>query len=168
MAIASDFAGTSEFLPLARNNAVGKAGNELGDEEARELENAVRGSVVWAAIILRHNVQFKLLELAGLKSNWDSYGAPAPNNAALQNAVRILQMMQPFDLVLAKIVPSAEGGIGFCFASGENYADIESTNDGEILGVRYAGMEAPVLIQIDGTDNSIQAALEEVRNHIRA
>lgn len=168
MPIASEFARTSELLPLARNNAVGNAGNELRNEEERHWKNALSGSVIWEAIILRYRAQFKILELARLKSNWDSYGAPSPNDVALHNAVRILQMMQPFDLALANIVPSAEGGIGFCFASGEQYADIESTNDGQILGVRYAGMEAPVLIQIDGTDNSIRAALEEVRNHISA
>jgi hypothetical protein len=168
MLIANEIARHSEFPPLAGNNAVGVAGNELRKEGERELGNAVMGSVFWAATVLRGKAQSKLFELEHLGSNWDSYGAPAPNNAAVQNAVRILEMMQPFDLAFTSIVPSAEGGIGFCFARGEFYADIESSNEGEILGVRYAGMEAPVLIQIDGTDNSIKAALEEVRNHIRA
>ena len=72
--------------------------------------------------------------------------------------------MSPFDLAAAHIVPSAEGGVGFCFSSQGRYADIEAFNDGHILGVRYAGMDAPVLIQTDGTDDSIKAALEEVRN----
>jgi hypothetical protein len=82
--------------------------------------------------------------------------------------MRILGLMSPSDLAAVNIVSSAEGGIGFCFASGDRYADIESSNEGEIIGVRYVGMETPVLIQTDGTDGSIQAALQEIRVHMAA
>jgi hypothetical protein len=127
---------------------------------------AVRHTVFWAATVLVRKAQSRLFELKGMGSNWDSYGAPSPNETAFRNAVRILKLMQPFDLEMTNIVPSAEGGIGFCFTKGERYADIESSNEGEILGVRYVGMAAPILIQTDGTDVSIKAALEEVRGHI--
>jgi hypothetical protein len=166
MLIAAVVRKVPEFQPLSEDNAMGTIGQELRTKTERELEKAVNGSVFWAATLLLTKAQSKLMELSTLKSNWDSYGAPAPNDVALHNAIRILELMHPFDLAIASIVPSAEGGIGFCFAKEERYADIESTNGGEILGVRYVGVAAPVLIQATDTDVSIRTALEEVRNHI--
>jgi hypothetical protein len=155
-----------DFSFLSESNAVGPAGKELRNKSEQELENAAKQSVFWSAAFLRHKAQSQIYSLAELRSNWDSYGAPAPNDIALENANRILKLMRPFDLPLTNIVASAEGGIGFCFVLGKRYADIESSNEGEIIGVRYVGMEAPVLIQTDGTDDSIKAALQEIRNHV--
>jgi hypothetical protein len=154
------------FAPLPDNNAVGRAGLELRKKSEEQLKR-LEDSIFWAAAALHRRANSKLLGLAALKSNWDSYGAPAPNDAAIRNAIRILELMEPFDLEIASIIPSAEGGIGFCFAKGQFYADIESSNEGEILGVRYVGMAAPILIQTDGTDTSIKRALEEIRNHFK-
>jgi hypothetical protein len=167
MLIASEMRKRPQFSLLSEDNAVGPASQDLRASGARDLQNAIVQSVFWANTFLLQKAQAKVCELANLKSNWDTYGAPAPSSAALENAIRILDLMPPFDVALANIVPSAEGGIGFCFANGERYADIESSNDGQILGVRYAGMDTPVLIQIDGTDDSIKEALAQVRHHIR-
>jgi hypothetical protein len=157
-----------KFPSVVESNAVGTASQELRSEVTKDLEKTVSGSVFWAATVILTKAQSKLWELTQIRSNWDTYGAPAPNEVALENAVRILERMKPFDLMLANIVPSAEGGVGFCFSRGDRYADIESSNDGDIIGVRYVGMQTPVLIETDGTDNSIEAALQQVRNHIRA
>jgi hypothetical protein len=168
MPIVEEIQKRPDFLPLAENNSVGEAGEALRKEVEADLNNTVKGSVYWAATVLLSKAQTKLFDLATLRSNWDSYGAPAPNKTALENAVRILEHMKPFDLALANIVPSAEGGVGFCFISGDRYADIESSNEGEMIGVRYTGMQTPVLIEMDGTDVSIETALEQIRNHVRA
>ena len=157
-----------DFFPLPENNAVGLAGQELRTEAKREFENSVKNTVFWASTFLLVKAKLKLWELSILKSNWDSYGAPTPNGVALRNATRILELLRPFDLALANIMPSAEGGIGICFAQDGRYADIELSNDGEILGVRYVGMETPVLIDVDKTDDSIKAALQEIRDHMGA
>ena len=109
----------------------------------------------------------RLMQLAEWKENWDSYGAPAPNAAALANVLRIAKLMLASDLERASIVPSAEGGIGFSFSVDDRYADIECSNEGKFLGVRYIGMGTPVLIEIDGSEHSIQAALEKIREHVR-
>lgn len=157
-----------EFSSLAENNAVGQAGTALHARVNDELGDAVRNSVFWTATILLNRAQSQLAALAELRSNWDTYGAPAPNQVALENGARVLECMTPIDLSIVKIVPSAEGGVGFCFAEGNRYADIESSNEGDILGVRYVGTEMPVLIETDGSDASINAALQQVRTHIGA
>ncbi len=157
---------SSFVIPLPEDNAVGSAGLELSANGKRQLDHVLSGSVFWAAKDLQGRAQSKLWKLSQLGSNWDSYGAPAPNTLSIQNAARILELMKPFDLDMATIVPSAEGGVGFCFVQGDRYADIESSNDGEMIGVRYTGADTPILIEVDGSSDSIEAALEAVRNHI--
>ena len=168
MLIAEEIQKNPEVTPFAENNAVGAAWEAFRTQVNEDLEETVSGNVYWAATILLGKAQTKLLDLAQIRVNWDSYGAPKPNQIAIQNATRVLAHMKPFDLALANIVPSAEGGIGFCFVNDDRYADIECSNDGEIIGVRYIGRQAPILIETNGTDASIQAAMEQVRNHVRA
>lgn len=148
------------------SNAVGKEGQSLRSKGENELLDFVIGSVFWRRSYLLNRAYSKLHQLQALKSNWDSYGAPAPAPCAVQNATRILKSMKPPDLETLSVVPSAEGGIGLCFRSRDRYADIEALNDGTILGVRYVGMATPTLISVDGSENSIQAGLEEIRKHI--
>jgi hypothetical protein len=156
-------------FPLANgNNAVGPDWEELLATVNDTLENSVQTSVFWNGALLYSKAQTQLCSLGSLRSNWDSYGAPSPNETALENAGRILERMTPFDLSMARIVPSAEGGIGFCFVVGDRYADIEASNEGDVLGVRYVGKQTPNLIPIDGTAESIESALAEIRDHLGA
>jgi len=158
----------SEFLGSPENNAIGGAGEQLRAKVHEGLRATLGNSIFWAETLLRNKAQITLRSLAALRSNWDSYGAPTPNTTAIENAARILEHMTLSDLALARIVPSAEGGVGFCFSKDDRYADIESSNEGGIIGVRYIGMQPPALIEIDGTEAAIEAALKEIRNHLRA
>jgi len=155
-----------EVTYLPESNAVGTAGRSLRSSSEVELNNFVMGSVFWQRTFLLQRTYSRLFDLLTLKSNWDSYGAPSPGCVAFDNALRILRFMRPSDLDSVNIVPSAEGGIGLCFKRAERYADIEALNDGTILGVRYVGMETPLLINVDGSDESIKLGMEEIRNHI--
>jgi hypothetical protein len=157
-----------KFTYLPESNAVGTAGRSLRSSSEVDLNNFVMGSVFWQRTCLFQKTYSQLYDLSTLKSNWDSYGAPSPNHNAFDNALRILKFMKASDLEAVNIVPSAEGGIGICFKRTDRYADIEALNDGTILGVRYVGMETPVLITEDGSDDSIKAGLEQIRNHISA
>jgi hypothetical protein len=157
-----------KFTYLPESNAVGRAGRFLRSSSEGELNDFVMSSVFWHRTCLFQRTYSKLYDLATLKSNWDSYGAPSPNQIAFDNALRILKFMKASDLEAMNVVPSAEGGIGLCFKRTDRYADIEALNDGTILGVRYVGMETPVLITVDGSDDSIRAGLDQIRNHISA
>jgi len=157
-----------KFPYLPESNAVGEAGQSLRSDSETDLRDFLLGSVFWQRTRLLQRTYSKLQDLSMLRSNWDSYGAPSPNRNACDNALRILKSMKLADLEVLNVVPSAEGGVGFCFKKLDRYADIEALNDGTILGVRYVGMETPVLINVDGSDQSISAGLEEIRNHIGA
>jgi len=167
MPIAEEISRGPVFQFLPEDNAVGPTAVDLRASGERRLVNDVRQSIFWATMNLIMEAQSQLRTLAKLSRNWDSYGAPAPNPTSIGNAIRVLERMRPFDLTLAKFVPSAEGGIAICFARGDRYADLEAANDGCILGVRYVGMDNPVLIEVNESDASIDAALAEIREHIR-
>lgn len=137
----------------------------------RTIESQMLGDVSSYSFFWRRNSEFwqaanRIALLEKLASNWDSYGAPSPNDLAVRNAHEILRLAFQMDLDVTSIVPSAEGGIGFCFRAKDKYADIESTNEGEIIGVRYQGMEAPILIEAENNTASLQAALSEIKEHI--
>jgi hypothetical protein len=155
-----------KFTHLPESNAVGEAGRRLRSISESDLSDLVIGSIFWRRACLLQRTYSRIFEIATLKSNWGSYGAPSPNRDAFSNALRILKLVNPADLDALTVVPSAEGGIALCFKAGDRYADIEALNDGSILGVRYVGMDTPVLISMDGSDYSIGTALEEIRNHI--
>jgi hypothetical protein len=153
---------------LAEDNAVGPSGEALRRDYLDEYVRRVWVSIFKKEQALLSSARQHLWTLTSLQDNWDSYGAPAPNDRAAANAERVLRLLQYFELSIARVLPSAEGGIGICFIQNDSYADIECSNDGEIIGVRYVGAAAPTLIEIDGTDDSIRAGLQEVREHFGA
>jgi hypothetical protein len=144
----------------------GTAALTFMNEGIQRLQDVLQNSIYWKTNSQYWHAIYRLSSLLDLRSNWDSYGAPAPNRTAVENALRILSLMWSLGLPLTSIVPSAEGGVGFCFKSGNRYADIESSNEGEIIGVRYVGMEAPVLIEANNTNESLKAALVQIRDHM--
>ena len=150
------------------DNAVGHTGQALREHFEEDRKIRLQGTVVGFERALLFQGKLRIRLLGRLRSNWDSYDAPAPNDASLANAVRILDLLQPYEVNLLRVLPSAEGGIGLCFVNNDRYADIECSNNGEIIGVRYIGQQPPSLIEIDGSDASIQSALTEIRNHISA
>jgi hypothetical protein len=157
---------TSPLMVPHSGQPFGAAGQSFMNEGVQRLQDVLENSIYW-----KTNGQYwfaisQLSSLLDLQSNWDSYGAPAPNRVAVGTALRILSLMWSLDLPLTSMLPSAEGGVGFCFRSGNRYADIESSNEGEIIGVRYVGMEAPTLIEADSTDDSLKAALVQIKDHI--
>jgi len=107
-----------------------------------------------------------LRSIRRFSQGWDTYAAPAPNDIAVENAARILRFLDAEVLIRARVLPSAEGGVGIAFVNQDRYADLECSNDGDILGVRYTGHQAPTLIQPNGSDISILAALREIKAHI--
>jgi hypothetical protein len=155
-----------EYSFFYEANAIGTAANELREEKEKDLNQVTQGSVFRQRWLLVNLAQQQITALSRLGTDWDSYGAPSPNKAAIENASRIIFQMHSPELEKVRIVPSGEGGIGLCFKIRDRYADLETSNDGSILGVRYAGMEAPTLIPVDGSEDSITEALYEIRNHI--
>ena len=77
----------------------------------------------------------RIAQISRLDSDWDSYGAEAPSEVAINFAYEILSNLAYEDLEPSSIDPSAEGGICISFRTKSRYGDIECFNNGEIFAV---------------------------------
>ena len=75
----------------------------------------------------------KLEQLGELSDDWDSYGAEAPSEGALDIAKSLVKRFASSGLYPDRAVPSVEGGVGLVFLQGSSYLDVEIFNDGETL-----------------------------------
>ena len=110
----------------------------------------------------------ELSKAASSKQGWDSYDAEAPSPASVATANRVLALLRRSSTAPTRIVPSAEGGIGICFVEGDSYADIEILNSDEILATTYRGQSEPRIWELQTRDDSITAAIEQIRAHLAA
>jgi hypothetical protein len=156
----------SNFL-FDADSAVGPVGEVLRQRFEVDRLHALTGSISRFERALLSRAKSRVTLLTQLMNGWDSYGAPSPNNIAAGNAIRVLEQLRD-ELVLARVLPSAEGGIGICFFHDDRYADIECSNQGEFVGVYYTGTEMPTVLDIEGSEDSIEAALNQIRNHLIA
>ena len=105
----------------------------------------------------------RLDRLAELREDWDTYGAPLPNRSSISNARSILALFEKAYLTPAKVVPSAEGGVGIVFVRGERCADVECLNDGDVLAAKYTGEGEPEVWEV----KTRSEAVDEVRRHLQ-
>lgn len=75
----------------------------------------------------------KVALLTGLKDNFDSDGAEAPNEFSLGSAKDILELLEAVNLRPDKISPAALGGVAFIFRKDALYVGLIVYNDGELL-----------------------------------
>lgn len=83
-------------------------------------------------------IRSALRDLDNTKSDWNSYGAPAPSLRSINMGWRVLASLREAALIPERVLPSAEGGVAFIFMStGENRAVIETLNSGEDFVLLY-------------------------------
>jgi len=75
-----------------------------------------------------------LNKLRGLEDNWNGYGSPVPNAAALENAQRVVELLHHEGRAPSRLAPSADGGVEVYLSRGTRYCSIECSNDGTIVG----------------------------------
>src|SRR5258708_1266575 len=74
----------------------------------------------------------QLSEISALTENWDSYGAPVPAPASIENAKQAIGKLRFSQLLPEIIAPSAEGGVSIYFSTGSQKAFIEVLNEGGV------------------------------------
>lgn len=99
--------------------------------------------------------------LGGLRANWDGDDSEAPSSNAIHQAIDALQYVPSFPI---RIVPSAEGGVAIHFRRGERAAQIEFTNDYEIIGLTYSPQDAPRAWKISRDD--ISNAFSQINRYL--
>lgn len=85
-----------------------------------------RGTPLRAAAEL----MLRLEEMRALRDNWNSYSAPAPTAAAIENAKLLVAAARTDGTIPERVEPSAMGGVGVTFARGDREAVVEFYNDG--------------------------------------
>lgn len=106
----------SEYIPLVR--------------KYKSLVNLDRKRVM-------ANFKQELEALRDYRKNWDSYESQPPNEDAISNSTRVLEISEKVDIEPTTVIPSAEGGVGISFWNKDKYADIECFNTGEMIAVTY-------------------------------
>ncbi len=108
-----------------------------------------------------------LAAIEKLPDNWDSNGAEAPNQVAIQNSGLVLTQLDKDNLKPSLIEPSTDDAVCIGFWSGSRYADVECFNDGEILAMTHdRGYSEPEIwemqaMELPHTINKIRRFLEK-------
>ncbi len=69
-------------------------------------------------------------------------------------------------LVPARVVPSAENGVGIVFRSTSRYADLEFLNTGEISAALLDNEQPPETWEVPAEEEDLRVALERIREFI--
>jgi hypothetical protein len=103
----------------------------------------------------------ELSRLWHLEKNWDSYGADAPNHAAIGAAREFLHEVAKGKLDYKRILPSAEGGVAVAFFHEEKRAIAEFLNDGTKNLILYE--KSGAVTSLEPAGDSPMAFLDTIR-----
>lgn len=132
----------------------------------REIGALSAATCGYAGGVFDHHVA-KLRAVRNDPSLWPD-GAEQPSEYAVGWASAMLDQLSTDELVPARVVASAEGGVAICFINGNKYADIEFLNTGEILGVLSNGRDRPVVWEVDASSAGMAGASARIRDFIQA
>jgi hypothetical protein len=107
----------------------------------------------------------KLQTVADRKSLWPD-GAEGPTSLAIALGATVLDQLQRDELLPTRIVASADGGIAICFIDGDKYADVECSNNGEILGVISNRRDRPIAWEIEQSQGGVARAVVRIRDFL--
>ena len=97
--------------------------------------------------------------LRNLEENWNTYGASAPNETAIENAARALEHLSNLDVRPDRIAASTEGGVAISFFENRKYADMEFFNSGEIAAIVSDSIDREVW---EVPESEVGASLERI------
>ncbi|MGZ3529505.1 MAG: hypothetical protein ACXWNZ_18250 [Vulcanimicrobiaceae bacterium] len=109
----------------------------------------------------------QLGELRTLEQNWDSYGAPPPSAASIDNAELALSQSETLRVMPSAVVASAEGGAALCWDVGAKHAYFEFDNDGMAVCAMYDVVADPYIVEFEPTVQNVASALQQVRVFFR-
>ena len=110
----------------------------------------------------------RLNEIYILSDNWDGQGTAAPNKLAYFHGREVIGVLSDINFVPAKLMPSAEEGIGFYFSNKNRYGFLECYNEGEIVVAMSNRNGYRKVWQIRDVIEEIKDALETLRDFLDA
>lgn len=138
---------------------------------ANELRAAlaeVYRSTFWLSMARFAEARQRLRNTVALERGWDTYGAESPNDVARALAGRILDHLEASLLPPTRLMPSVEGGIAMSFVEGDNRAEIEIYNTGEVAAATYSGQSEPEVWELANTGSALKNAINRIRVRLAA
>jgi hypothetical protein len=91
----------------------------------------------------------ELAKLRSLDRDWDTFESEPPSENAIQAAKGALMALKAVRAEPTAVRPSAEGGVGICFVSGNAYAHLEFLNEGSVHALAYSDLHRPESWEVD-------------------
>jgi hypothetical protein len=123
----------------------------------KALERGIDRSSFWRAKRAFQDARTRLKTLTDLSAGWDTYDAEPPAPLACTLAVDVLDCLEAAALPPDRIKPSVEGGIAMSFVNGENRAEIEIYNSGEIALASYSNQTEPIIQEWNSAESDMSA-----------
>ena len=136
------------------------------EENLRVRIDEICTSAYWRNKVRFAEVRYQLEMTTSLESDWDTYGAESPNDSARSQASIILSALEAQLLPPSRLMPSAEGGIALSFVDGENRAEIEIYNTGEVVAATYSAQSEPDVWELNNTGAALETAIGAIRVHL--
>ncbi len=132
----------------------------------RQSVSRMRESLFWTSKNRIVEARWRLHRTLFLRRDWDTYGAEPPSERARSQAMWILDQLEGSSLPPNRLMASAEGGIAMSFVEGNNRAEIEVYNDGEIVAAVYSAEQDPVVWEVADANPAMQLAIHRIRVHL--
>ena len=120
-------------------------------------------STFWRSKARFAEARMRLTTTVSLEQDWDTYGAESPNDVARTLAAKILDLLEEEMLPPTRLVPSVEGGIAMSFVEGDNRAEIEIYNTGEVAAATYSAGSEAVVWELGDMDAALRNAVIDIR-----
>ena len=141
---------------------------QLTDREFLRALRAAATGTVYVQLEQTYNARLdELQRLRLLENGWDSYGAPAPQEASFAAAKQALALLRLLRALPDAIRASNDGGIGICFTAAAKYAHIEFLNTGEACALMYGANDEPQVWDLSIGDD-LAATWKRIRAYLQS
>jgi hypothetical protein len=148
--------------PVPAALATGKAVRTANWQTATETKINVIIEFTREANLLFDPLFLQLEKIEMERRHWVREGDP-PSEQSLDDARALLARLQAVGFAPERVIPSAEGGIGMFFRSGQKYADFECSNQGQITAIVSDGHGDVRAFPVDATFEGENRAIAEIR-----
>lgn len=166
VAQATDYGPPIGFYRVFDQNDEAVTSQVYGRELRAKLEEIYK-SAFWRSKARFLEARRRLNSAVTLACGWDTYGAETPNDVARALARKILDALEADLLPPTHLMPSAEGGIALSFVEGDNRAEIEIYNTGEVVAATYSGRSEPMAWELSN-ESALKNAIIEIRVRLAA
>jgi len=109
----------------------------------------------------------QLSEFSKLQTGWNSYTAPSPATAAIENAKSLVTLAKDSNLIPERVEPSAMGGVGATFGEGDREVVVEFFNNGKVHALFADEATAEMKTRaVAANQDDYRKLIDEVRTHL--